>query len=121
MPLFAGVSVILFFASMALPGLCGFVGEFCVMLGAWQYSIALTVPAVLTTIVTAMYLLRAWQRVFLGVNPATAAYPEATAREFTVLALFATFAVFLGVAPMLVFVWLDPSINGQVDALMRLK
>jgi len=121
MPLFAGVSVILFFASMALPGLCGFVGEFCVMLGAWQYSIALTVPAVLTTIVTAMYLLRAWQRVFLGVNPATAAYPEATTREFTVLALFATFAVFLGVAPMLVFVWLDPSINGQVDALMRLK
>ena len=33
MPLYAGFSAILFFASMGLPGLCGFVGEFCVVLG----------------------------------------------------------------------------------------
>ena len=28
MPLYGGMSAILFFASMGLPGLCGFVGEF---------------------------------------------------------------------------------------------
>ena len=120
MPLFAGVSVVLFFAATALPGLGGFVGVACVLLGSWQYSIASTIPAVLTTVVTALTMWRAWQRVFLGTNPATA-YPEATAPELTALGLCAALAVFLGVAPMLVFVWLDPSVNAQVDALMRLK
>ena len=33
MPLYAGMSAILFFASMGLPGLCGFVGEFFVHAG----------------------------------------------------------------------------------------
>ena len=28
MPLYSGLSAVLFFASMGLPGLCGFVGEF---------------------------------------------------------------------------------------------
>jgi NADH-quinone oxidoreductase subunit M len=121
MPVFAGASVILILASMALPGLCGFVGEFCVMLGAWQFSMVLTIPAVLTTILTAAYLLRAWQRSFLGVNPDTLTYPEATGRELTVLSLFVVMAIFLGVAPMLVFVWLDPSLNAHVEMLMKLK
>ncbi|MGL6073892.1 MAG: complex I subunit 4 family protein [Fimbriiglobus sp.] len=120
MPVYSGASVILFLASMALPGLCGFVGEFCVMLGAWQYSPWLTLPAVLTTIITALYILRAWQRVFLGVNPDTRSYPEATPRELTVLVIFVILAIFLGVAPMLVFVWLDPSLAAHVETMMRL-
>ena len=33
MPLYGGLSAILFFASMGLPGLCGFVGEVFVVLG----------------------------------------------------------------------------------------
>ena len=37
MPLYAGMSAILFFASMGLPGLCGFVGEFCVFIAAWNF------------------------------------------------------------------------------------
>ncbi len=121
MPLFCGVSVILFFASMALPGLCGFVGEFCVMMSAWNYSPTLAIPAILTTILTAGYLLWTWQRVFLGTNPATQTYPDATPREFTVLALLAILAIGLGVLPMLIFLWVDPSVQGWIDVLARLK
>ena len=112
----------LFFASMGLPGLCGFVGEFMVMLAAWNYSPALAIPAILATILTAGYLLWTWQRVFLGTNPATAAFPDLSVREFVVLFPFALLAVVLGVLPgPLVFQWLEPSVQGWVDALARLK
>ena len=38
MPLYGGISAILFFASMGLPGLCGFVGEFMVVLATWNFA-----------------------------------------------------------------------------------
>ena len=38
MPVFGGISMVIFFAALGLPGLCGFVGEFFVVLGAWSYS-----------------------------------------------------------------------------------
>jgi hypothetical protein len=46
MPLYSGFSAILFFASMGLPGLCGFVGEFFVLLAAWNFSPGLAIPGV---------------------------------------------------------------------------
>jgi NADH-quinone oxidoreductase subunit M len=121
MPLFGGLSAVLFFASMALPGLCGFVGEFFVMLAAWNFSPALAVPAILATILTAAYLLRTWQRVFLGTNPATRDFPELSVREFVVLIPFVLLAVLLGVLPWLVTLWVEPSLQGWVDSLARLK
>ena len=33
MPIYAGISMVIFFAALGLPGLCGFVGEFLVVLG----------------------------------------------------------------------------------------
>ena len=122
MPLFSGLTAILVFASMGLPGLCGFVGEFQVMMAAWVYSRWLAVPAILTTILTAAYLLWVWQRVFLGVNPATAEYPEVSIRESCVLIPLAIFCIVLGVIPGLtIFQWTEPSIAGWIENLAKLK
>jgi NADH-quinone oxidoreductase subunit M len=121
MPLYGGLSAVLFFASMGLPGLCGFVGEVFVVLGSWNFHPGLAIPAILATVVTAGYLLWTWQRVFLGVNPATAAYPDASAREAVVLIVFCLLAIALGVLPQtLVLTWMEPSVTGQVEALARL-
>ncbi len=76
MPLYGGLAAILFFASMGLPGLCGFVGEVFVVLGSWNFNPGLAIPAIVATVLTAGYLLWTWQRVYLGVNPATADYPD---------------------------------------------
>ena len=38
MPLYGGISAVLFFAAMGLPGMCGFVGEFMVVLSAWNFA-----------------------------------------------------------------------------------
>jgi NADH-quinone oxidoreductase subunit M len=122
MPAYTGLAAVLFFASMGLPGLCGFVGELFVMVGAWHFSPALAVPAILCTILTAAYLLWTWQRVYLGTNEATKAYPDVSAREAFVLGLFALFALALGILPgLLIFQWVDPSVAAWADDLTRLK
>jgi len=122
MPLYAGMSAILFFASMGLPGLCGFVGEFCVFIAAWNFSPALAIPAVLSVILTAGYLLWTWQRVYLGTNPDTKNFPELSPREAMCLLPFAVLAILLGVLPgMLLFNWMDPSVSGWIENMAPLK
>lgn len=121
MPLYSGLSAVLFFASMGLPGLCGFVGEFMVLVAAWNFSPALAIPAVLSVILTAGYLLWAWQRVYFGTNAATQDFPEATPREAAVLVPFAVLAFLLGIWPALIMKWMDPSIAGWVANLAVLK
>lgn len=122
MPLYAGLSAVLFFASMGLPGLCGFVGEFCVFIAAWHFSPALAVPAVLSVILTAAYLLWTWQRVYLGTNPATKDFPDLTPREAVCLLPCVLLAIALGVLPgLLLFNWVDPSVSGWIENMAPLK
>jgi NADH-quinone oxidoreductase subunit M len=121
MPMYGGLAAILFFASMGLPGLCGFVGELFVLMAAWNFSPGLTAAAVLSVILTAGYLLWTWQRVYLGTNPYTAAYPELSLREAAVLVPLAVLAVVLGVWPGLLTSWIDPSAVGWVENLAVLK
>ncbi|QEL17035.1 complex I subunit 4 family protein [Limnoglobus roseus] len=122
MPVYTGLSAILFFASMGLPGLCGFVGEFKVMMAAWAFSPPLAVTAILATILTASYLLWAWQRAFLGVNEKTKGYPDVSAREFVILLPLVLFAIALGLFPsVLILSWVEPSVAGWVENLAPLK
>jgi NADH-quinone oxidoreductase subunit M len=122
MPLYGGLAAILFFASMGLPGLCGFVGEFSVVLAAWNFQPVLAIAAILATILTAGYLLWTWQRVFLGSNPDAASYPDVNFRESLVLLTFVLLAIALGVFPQLLFLsWTEPSVTGLVESLARLK
>ncbi|HUR55228.1 MAG TPA: NADH-quinone oxidoreductase subunit M, partial [Gemmataceae bacterium] len=122
MPLYSGMSAILFFASMGLPGLCGFVGELFVMMAAWNFAPELAIPAVLSVVLTAGYLLWTWQRVYLGTNEATKDYPDLSLREALCLLPFVLFAVALGVLPWLLLLnWVDPSVGGWVENLAVLK
>ena len=66
MPVYSGLSMGIFFAALGLPGLCGFIGEFFVVLGAWSYSKTLAVIAASVVILTAGYILWTIQRVYLG-------------------------------------------------------
>lgn len=122
MPLYSGMSAVLFFASMGLPGLCGFVGELFVMMAAWSFSPALAIPAILSVILTAAYLLWTWQRVFLGTNPATQSFPEISPREAACLLPFVVLAFLLGILPQtLFFKWVDPAVTGWVANMSVLR
>jgi NADH-quinone oxidoreductase subunit M len=120
MPLYGGISAILFFAAMGLPGLCGFVGEFMVVIATWQYSKLFAILAAATVVITAAYILWTLQRVYLGVNPAYKDYPDITLREQSCAIPLVVLAVVLGVAPQLVLYWMSPSVTGLVDSLSKL-
>ena len=66
MPVFAGVMGMAMFANLGLPGLAGFVGEFFIFRGAWGTQPLITGIAVLGLIVTALVLIRMYQKIFYG-------------------------------------------------------
>jgi len=117
MPLYGGISAIIFFAAMGLPGMCGFVGEFMVVLATWNYSRTFAILAALTVVITAAYILWTLQRVFLGQNPAYQGYPDINPRELLCIVPLVILAILLGVAPNLLLSWMEPRLNELVKAL----
>jgi NADH-quinone oxidoreductase subunit M len=120
MPLYGGISAIIFFAALGLPGMCGFVGEFMVVLATWNYDKVFSVLAALTVVITAAYILWTLQRVYLGTNPAYKDYPEINLRELACIIPLVVLAVLLGVVPGLLLSWMEPSVTGLVDALAQM-
>jgi NADH-quinone oxidoreductase subunit M len=118
MPLYGGISAIIFFAALGLPGLCGFVGEFMVVLATWNFNRWFAVLAALTVVVTAAYILWTLQRVYLGTNEAYKDYPDINRRELLCIVPLLVLAVLLGIAPVLVFDWMQPHVTGLVDSLV---
>jgi len=66
MPRYAACFLFTALASIALPGLCGFVGEFLILTGAWQYHPLFAVFGVLGAILGAWYMLSTVKRIFFG-------------------------------------------------------
>jgi NADH-quinone oxidoreductase subunit M len=66
MPLYAVALGFFVFASGGLPGLSGFVGEFLVLVGAFEYAPAVAAVATFCMILAAGYLLWMFQRVAFG-------------------------------------------------------
>ena len=62
MPVYCALAWVIFLASVGLPGLCGFPGEAFVVLSAWSFNKTLAILAAATVILTAGYILWAFQR-----------------------------------------------------------
>jgi NADH-quinone oxidoreductase subunit M len=120
MPLYGGISAIIFFAAMGLPGMCGFVGEFMVVLGTWNYSPIFSILAAATVVVTAAYILWTLQRVYLGTNAAYKGYPDINFRELCCIVPLVVLSVVLGVWPNLLLSWMEPSVTGLVQSLAQI-
>src|SRR5579885_2701176 len=122
MPLYGGISAVIFFAAMGLPGLCGFVGEIYVVLATWPFSKAFAVLAALTVVITAAYILWTIQRVFFGpvVNPEYKRFRDMDLREIVTAVPLVVFSVLLGVYPPALMSWMEPSLRNFVDTLSRL-
>jgi NADH-quinone oxidoreductase subunit M len=119
MPVTAGLSAVVFFAAMGIPGLCGFIGQFMVIIGTWNFSPTFALITILTTLVTAGYLLWTLQRVFLGTNSQFKDVKDASGLETLTGVLIVVLCVVLGVLPWLVLGWSEPSVTGLVDTLVR--
>jgi NADH-quinone oxidoreductase subunit M len=66
LPVFSAILLFVVFSSIGLPGLNGFVGEFLILVGAFQASRLAAVCATAGIIFAAVYLLWMYQRVAFG-------------------------------------------------------
>jgi len=66
MPAYAAYFTLFMFASIGLPGLSGFVGEFLVALGTWRYNPLLAAFTFAVVIFAAWYMMWMFQRVVFG-------------------------------------------------------
>jgi NADH-quinone oxidoreductase subunit M len=67
LPHYAAMFGLFTFASIGLPGLSGFIGEFLVIIGAFQFSGWVAAAAMVVVIISAVYMLWMFQRVFFTV------------------------------------------------------
>jgi NADH-quinone oxidoreductase subunit M len=119
MPVYGAISYVIFFGSMGLPGLCGFVAEVFVVLAAFNYSIPVAVLAAAAVILTAGYILWTVQRVFLGRNESWKGLPDMDLREIAVAAPLVVLTIAMGVFPnTLVLSWMSPSVNQMVQSVV---
>jgi NADH-quinone oxidoreductase subunit M len=122
MPLYGALSYIIFFGSMGLPGLCGFVAEVFVVLSAFNYSPILAILAAAAVILTAGYILWTVQRVFLGKNDGWKGLPDLDLREITIAVPLVVLTIAMGVFPQpLVLAWMSPSVDQMVQSVTTAK
>jgi NADH-quinone oxidoreductase subunit M len=120
MPVFAGISTVIFFAALGLPGLCGFIGEFLVVLSSWSYSMVLAVIAASVVILTAGYILWTIQRVYLGPEykgPHGEALTPMNKREIAIAVPLVVLAIILGVYPRALLDYTTPSTDKLANSL----
>jgi NADH-quinone oxidoreductase subunit M len=101
MPVYTGVFLLVTLASIGLPGLNGFVGEFLILAGAWSvYPIAVALGG-LGIILGAVYMLWMVERVFWGPldNPKNEGLADISLRELIVVAPLLVFIIWIGVFP----------------------
>ncbi|HZZ73227.1 MAG TPA: NADH-quinone oxidoreductase subunit M [Pirellulales bacterium] len=120
MPVYCGIAIVMFFAGLGLPGLCGFWGEAFVTLAAWKFSTVLAIISASVVILTAGYILWTIQRVYLGAEykgPHGDHITPITHRELAIAVPLVVFAIFFGVYPKAVFNYVTPSVELQVSEL----
>jgi NADH-quinone oxidoreductase subunit M len=122
MPLYGAMSYVIFFGSMGLPGLCGFVAEVFVVLAAFNYSYVLAVLAASAVILTAGYILWTIQRVFLGQSEAWKGLTDMNLREIVIAVPLVVMTIAMGILPQpLILSWMGPSVDQMVEQVMTAR
>ena len=112
MPVLAGILAFSAFASMGLPGLSGFVGEFLSLLGAWQSDLArwVVIASGLGVLFGAAYILWMIQRVVLGQpSHVIADAPDASPRELFLAGPLVFLTIAVGLNWNLLLQYTDPA------------
>ena len=99
MPVLAALYLFVSLSSAGLPMLNGFVGEFLILAGTFERHTTWATCAALGVILSALYLLWSYQRVFFGevTVERNRTLPDADTRERTVLFVMAAVILWMGI------------------------
>jgi len=121
MPKLVGAFLLITLASIALPGLNGFIGEFLILLGSFRGFLAgapvYTAVAATGVILSAVYMLWMFQRVNYGPvgNPKNRGLRDLSVREWFVIAPICAVAIVMGVLPGAFLTPMEPSVKRVVE------
>src|SRR5471030_112756 len=117
MPHLVAAFLIVTLASIGLPGLNGFVGEFLILLGAFRWDPRFAAVAATGLILSATYMLWMFQRVNYGpvTNEKNAALPDLKPREWAVIVPIIAVAILMGVLPNLFLRPIEPSVERMLN------
>ncbi len=100
LPVYAGFFMAFTLASIGLPGLNGFIGEFLIILGGFKASMIVGVMAATGIIIGAAYMLWLYQRIFFEkTNPNVVGLKDMDLREIITLAPLLILILWIGVYP----------------------
>jgi NADH-quinone oxidoreductase subunit M len=127
MPVYGALTLIVTLSSMGLPGLNGFVGEFTILLGAWEAgqsggplgSYLFAGLAAAGVILAAVYMLFMFQKMFLGpvTKDENRNLKDLNWREIAVLVPLLVLIFWIGLYPAPFFNLMAPAVQKLVDAL----
>jgi NADH-quinone oxidoreductase subunit M len=122
MPRYATFFLVTVLASVGLPLLNGFIGEFLVLSGAFQSRPIYGILAATGVIWSACYLLWMYQRVFFGkvTHDINNTLPDLNLREKSALIPIAVAAVVMGVAPLIWLAAIDPAVQATLTPYAQL-
>ena len=115
-PQFAIAFLIILLGTVALPLTNGFIGEFLLLMGVYNYNLWAAVIAGLTMILGAVYMLRMYQRVMLGLaNERTIQFRDIDATEKAVLYIVCALVIVIGVYPKPLLNLSEPTVNALIE------
>jgi NADH-quinone oxidoreductase subunit M len=110
-PVFCGLMGIALFASLGLPGLNGFPGEFLIFKGALHLASLTTLLSIPGLLLTAIFLLTILQRVFSGPLPDRwSKWPDLTTTERLIVLPVMALIFVLGIFPQLLTGVANPAV-----------
>jgi len=117
-PRLAALFMIVTLGAVAVPLTNGFVGEFLLLNGVWNYNNWLGAASGLTIILGAVYMLRAYGLSMFGeTNRQTETFEDVNTREFLVLGTIAGLVLLIGFFPQWVLHLTDGSVNRILGAI----
>jgi NADH-quinone oxidoreductase subunit M len=121
MPFFAAIYLIISLSSLGMPPLNGFVGEFTILLGAWQVNRWWAVGGVIGIVLGAAYLLWLYQRVMFGevTNPKNKDLRDVNLRELATLIPLVVACFWIGLQPKPFFEVMDKPVMLIMERVQR--
>jgi NADH-quinone oxidoreductase subunit M len=118
-PRLSGTALFFALASLGLPGLGDFVGEFLILLGTYQRSIAAAAVATTGVLATTFYALRFVQRAFHGPNSSNWRIQDLVPREGVLMGLMIVALLWLGIYPQPVLKMFGPALTRLEQSVSR--
>lgn len=110
-PRLASITLFFAIASLGLPGLANFIGEFLVLFGSFHAHPWLTTVAATGMVTAVIYSLALIQRTFHGPLRIDQELPDLSGAPFAVLVSMMAILVWLGWYPMVLFSATDPTLQ----------